>query len=69
MVLVFPQELEPKLYEPGKNFDSLIQCVMKCAAPKPRLHSYLLDKPLIPNELMIWDYKHIPEESKSGVLK
>lgn len=69
MVLVFPQDLAPKLYEPGKNFDFLIQEIMKSAAPLPTLHSYLLVKPLIPNEQMIWDYKYIPEESSSGILK
>lgn len=42
---------------------------MKAATPSPYLNNYLKDTPLIPNEQMIWDYKHIPEESKSGVLK
>ncbi|CAD8160547.1 unnamed protein product [Paramecium pentaurelia] len=69
MVLVFPVDLQPKLYEPGKNFDFLIQEVMKAASPPPFLNHYLKDTPIIPNEQMIWDYKHIPEESKSGVLK
>lgn len=50
MILVFPTELPPKLYEPGKNFDSLIQEVMKAAAPHPYLHNYLIETPLIPNE-------------------